>query len=94
MRLSRCHPHDYSYVEIDTRKMAQKITDDMHPHEMFAIQRFEENLTRRGVKKPFFHFTTVSIGGTDEVVAVFLSRICAMTAIADKEEMKEASTCL
>ena len=64
---------------------------------MFAIHRFEENLTRRGVKKPFFHFTTVSIGETDEaskVGAVFLSRICAMTAIADKEEMKDASTCL
>ena len=30
------------------RKKAQKITDDMHPHEKFAIQRFEENLTRPG----------------------------------------------
>ena len=43
----------------------------MHPHEKFAIQRFEESLTRpRGgggvVKKPFFRFTTVSEGGTDK----------------------------
>ena len=67
----------------------------MHPHEKFAIQRFEESFTRRWAKKPFFHFTTVSIGGTDKagkVGAVSLSETCALTAIADKEEMKEAST--
>ena len=82
-------------VKTDLRKMAQKITDDMHPHEKFGIQRFEEILTRRGAKKPFFRFTTVSIGGTDKagkVGAVSLSGICAMTFIAGKEEMKEAST--
>ena len=82
-------------VETDLRKMAQKITDDMHPHEKFSIQRFEENLTRRGPKSHFFHFTTVSIGGTDKagkVGAVSLSGICAPTAIADREEMKDAST--
>ena len=75
--------------------MAQKIIDDMHPHKKFAVQRFEENLTRRGAKKPFFHFTTVSIGGTDKagkVVAVSLSGICALTVIAEKYEVKEAST--
>ena len=74
-------------VETDLRKMAQKIFDDMHPHKKFAIQRFEENLTRRGAKKPFFHFNTVSIGGTDKagkVVAVSLSGICALTVIAEK----------
>ena len=77
-------------VETDLRKLAQKIIDGM-----FAIQRFEENLTRRGAKKPFFHFTTVSIGGTDtagKMGAVSLSDICALTVIADKEKMKEAST--
>ena len=82
-------------VGTDLRKMAQKVTDDMHPHEKFTIQRFEENLTRRGARKPFFHFTTVSIGGTDKagkVGAVSLSRICALTVIADKEETKEAGT--
>ena len=82
-------------VEIDHREMAQKIIDDMHPHEKFAIQQFEENLTRRGTKKPFFHFTTVSIVGTDKagkVDAVSLSGICALNVIADKEEMKESST--
>ena len=66
----------------------------MHPHEKFAIQRFEENLSKWGAKKPFFHFTTVSIGGTDKagkVCAVSLSGICALTVIGDKEEMK-AST--
>ena len=60
----------------------------MHPHKKIAIQRFEENLTRRGAKKPFFLFTTVSIGGTDKaakVGAIFLSGICALTVIADKE---------
>ena len=75
--------------------MAQKVTDDMHPHEKFAIQRSEENLTRWGGQKPFFHLTTVSIGGTDKagkVDAVSLTGICALTVIADKEEMKEAST--
>ena len=47
-----------------------------------------------GAKKPFFHFTTVSIGGTDKagkVGAVSLSRICALIVIADKEELKKAS---
>ena len=75
--------------------MAQKITDDMHPQEKFAIQRFEQNLTRRGSKKPFFLFTTVSIGGTDKagkVGAVSFSGICALTVMVDKEEMKETST--
>ena len=43
-------------VETDLRKMAQKKIDDMHPHEKFAIQRFEENSTRRGPKSLFsFH---------------------------------------
>ena len=79
-------------METDHRKMARKIIDDIHPHEKFAIQRFEENLTRRGAKKPFFRFTAVSIGGTDKAGAVSLSGICALTVIADKEEMKEAST--
>ena len=83
-------------VETDFRKMAQKIINDMHPHEKFVIiQRFEGNLTRRGAKKPFFHFITVSIGGTDKagkVGAVSLSEVCALIVIADKEEMKEAST--
>ena len=67
----------------------------MHPHEKVVIQRFEESLTRRGAKKPIFHFTTVSIRGTDKagkVVAVSVSGICALTVIAYKEEMKEAST--
>ena len=67
----------------------------MHPHEKFAIQRCEENLTRRRAKKPFFHFTTVSLGGTGKagkVGAVSLSGTCALTVTADKEEMKEAST--
>ena len=66
----------------------------MHPHEKFAIKRFDENLTRRGAQKPFFNFTTVSKGGSDKagkVGAVFISGICALTVIADKE-MKEAST--
>ena len=40
-------------VETDLRKMAQKLIDDMHPHEMFALQRFEENLTKRWAKEPF-----------------------------------------
>ena len=82
-------------VETDLRKMVQKIINDMHPHKKFAIQRFEENLTRRGAKKPFFHSTTVSIGGTDKagkVGGVSFSGVCALTVIADKEEMKEAST--
>ena len=82
-------------VETDLRKMVQKITDDMHPYEKFAIQCFEENLTRRGAKKPIFQFTTVSIGGTDKaakVGAISLSGFCALTLIAVKEEMKEAST--
>ena len=67
----------------------------MQPHEKFAIQRFEENLTRRGAKKTFFYLTTVSIGETDKagkVGGVSLAGICAVTVIADKEEMKEAST--
>ena len=62
----------------------------MHPHKKFAIQRFAKKLTRRWAKKPCFHFTTVLIGGTDKagkVGAVSLSGICALTVIADKEEM-------
>ena len=75
--------------------MAQKTTDDRHPQKKFATQRFEERLATRGAKKPFFHFTIVWIGGTDKagkVGAVSLPGICALTVIADKEEMKEAST--
>ena len=52
-------------------------------------------MTRRGAKKPFFHFTLVLIGGADKVGkvgAVSLSGICALTVIAYKAEMKEAST--
>ena len=67
----------------------------MHPHEKFTIERCEENLTRRGAKKRFSHFSLVLIGGTDKagkVGAVSLSGICALTVVADKEEMKEAST--
>ena len=83
-------------VETDFRKMAQKIINDMHPHEKFVIiQRFDGNLIKRGAKKPFFHFITVSIGGTDKagkVGAVSLSEVCALIVIADKEEMKEVST--
>ena len=78
------------YVETDIRKMARKIIDDMHPHKKFEIQRFEENLTRWGPKSHFF-----TIGGTDKAVkvgAVSLSEIYALTVIADKEEMKGAST--
>ena len=81
--------------ETDLRKRAQKTTDDLHPHEKFVIQRFEDNLTRRGAKKPFFQFTTVSIGGTDKagrMVAVSVSGICALTVFADKEQMKKSST--
>ena len=51
----------------------------MHPHEKFAIQRFEETLTKRGAKKPFFLFTTVSIGETDRaaksVQSLFLESV-------------------
>ena len=68
----------------------------MHPHKKFALQRFKENLTRLGAKKPFVHFTTVSIGGTDKagkVVAVSLSGICVpLTVVAAKEENRETST--
>ena len=67
----------------------------MHPHEKFTIERCEENLTRRGAKKRFFHFSLVLIGGTDKagkVGAVSQSAICALTVVADNEEMKEAST--
>ena len=82
-------------LEADFRKMAQKLTNDMHPHKKIAIQHFEENLTRRGSKTHFFHFTTVSTRVTDsagKVAAVVFSGICALTFIADKEQMKRAST--
>ena len=74
----------------------------MHPHEKFAIQRFEESLTRpRGgggggwSKSPFF---VSPLSRQEEQInlakvgANFLSGICALTAIADKEEKKVAST--
>ena len=51
-------------------------------------------MTRRGPKKPFFHFNAVCIGATDKagkVGAVSLSGIFALTVIADEEEVKEAS---
>ena len=77
----------------DLRKMAQKTIDDMHPHKKFALQRFKENLTRLGTKKPFFQFTTVSIGGTDKagkIGAVSPSGICALTVML----VEESSFCL
>ena len=70
----------------------------MHPLEKFAIQRFEENLTRPGGgggKKPFYHFTTVSAGGTDRAGKIGCKLSfwnLSLTVIADKEEMKKAST--
>ena len=79
-------------VETDLRKKAQNATDDMHPHEKFAIQRFEKSLTRRWGQKGIFRFITVSIGGTDKagkMSAIFLSANCALTVIADKEEIHE-----
>ena len=47
-------------LEADFRKMAQKSTDDMHPHKKFAIQHFEEKLTRREFKNPFFSTSPLS----------------------------------
>ena len=87
------------WVETDLCKMAQKITDDMDCHKKFAIQRFEESLTRRGRGQE----TIFSIHHcldrrnrqswqSGNVDAVSLSGICALTVVAYKEEMKEAST--
>ena len=70
--------------------MAQKITDIVQRHEKFVIQCFQENLTILGSKSHFFHFSTVYTGGinrTGKVGTVCLSGICALTVIADKEEM-------
>ena len=62
-----------------------KKSDGMYTHEKFAIQHFEEILTRRG-QKAVFKLTTLSIGVTDKagnVGAVSFSGICALTVIAD-----------
>ena len=70
--------------EADFREMAQKLTDDMHPHKKVATQHFEENLTSR--------VTTRVTDRAGKVAAVTFSGICALTSIADKEQMKGAST--
>ena len=81
--------------ETGLRKMAQKITDIVQPHKKFVIQRFDKKLTRRGPKSHFFISPHVYTGGTNKagkVGAVSFSGICALTVIADKEEMMKAST--
>ena len=79
--------------------MAQKITDDMDPHKKFAIQRFEESLTRRGRGQETIFSVHHCLDRrnrqnwqTGKVDAVSLSGIYELTVVADKEEMKEAST--
>ena len=41
-------------------KGLKKIIDDMRPHKKFAIQRFEENLTKRGGPKNIFFISPLS----------------------------------
>ena len=86
-------------VEKDLCKMAHKITDDMDPHKKFAIQRFEESLTRWGwgqeANFSIHHCLdrrNRQSWQSGKVDAVSLSGICALTVVAYKQEMKEAST--
>ena len=79
-------------VQTHFRKMSQKITKDMHLHEKFAIQRFEETFIRREAKKPFSFSFHPCLDKAGKVSALSLSEIYALTIIADEEEIKEAST--
>ena len=79
-------------VERDLKRMAQKIVDDNHPNEDHPIRNFENNLTKREAKKPYFAFNrTTPQNKPGKVSSVSLSGSEALTVIADEEELQEAS---
>ena len=74
-------------VESDIHKMGQMIAKHAHPYQTEAIRKFERNLTRREVKKPFEFKITFKGGFVNNVAPVKISYgRAALTAIADKEE--------
>ena len=79
-------------VERDLKRMAQRIVNDKHPYETDFVRTFEHNLTMREVKKPYFLFgRTTPQNKPGKVSKVSLSGSEALTAIADDEELQEAS---
>ena len=76
-------------VESDLRKAAQKIVNEK-PLYKVALQKLEDNCTRRAMKKPRFQFD-LQVKGSDlkkgVVGPVSLSGTLALVAIADKDEL-------
>ena len=80
-------------VENDIRRIAQRVVDETYPHDAEPIRRFEENLTAREAKRPYFTFTrTTPQKGPGKVGTVSLSGTAALTVIADTVELQGAST--
>lgn len=81
-------------VESDLKKLATEILTIKHPWEKESIRVFEKNLTMREIKKPKFEFKiSESKSGRHKctVGQISLSGTAALTAIADKVELMEAS---
>ena len=76
-------------VESDLRKATQKIVNEK-PLYKVALQKLEDNCTRRAMKKPRFQFD-LQVKGSDlkkgVVGPVSLSGTSALVAIADKDEL-------
>ena len=82
-------------VENDLRRVAQKIITDKYPDYGPSLKAFEENLTRRDAKRPYFQFNVnTKLGsGVGTVNSVSLAGSNALSIIAEKEELAGANDC-
>ena len=82
-------------VENDLKRVAQKIITDKYPDYGPSLKAFEENLTRRDAKRPYFHFNVnTKLGsGVGTVNSVSLAGSNALCIIAEKEELAGANDC-
>ena len=82
-------------VENDLRRVAQKIITDKYPEYGPSLKAFEENLTRRDAKRPYFQFNVnTKLGsGVGTVNSVSLAGSNALSIIAEKEELAGANDC-
>ena len=82
-------------VENDLRRVAQKIITDKYPDYGPSLKAFEENLTRRDAKRPYFQFNVnTKLGsGVGTVNSVSLAGSNALSFIAENEELAGANDC-
>ena len=82
-------------VENDLKRVAQKIINDKYPDYGPSLKAFEENLTRRDAKRPYFQFNVNTKLGScvGTVNSVSLAGSNALSIIAEKEELAGANDC-